>query len=65
MGLAHDTDRIPVLIGSGIDPGNVTDFKLANGFIVGSYFKVDGKWQNRIDENRVEKLLKSVETIRQ
>jgi len=59
-----DDDRIPVLIGSGIDPDNVSDFKLANGFIVGSYFKEGGKWQNRIDERRIEKLVRSVERIR-
>ena len=59
-----DNERIPVLIGSGIDPDNVSDFKLANGFIVGSYFKEGGKWQNKIDERRIENLLESVERIR-
>ena len=59
-GPTTDDDRIPVLIGSGVDPGNVADFRTANGFIVGSYFKENGNWKNRIEESRVEKLLKAV-----
>ncbi len=55
---------LPVLIGSGIDPENVSDFKHANAFIVGSYFKEAGRWQNPIDERRVEKLLKAVQPLR-
>ena len=57
-------DGFPVLIGSGIDPGNVRDFARANAFIVGSYFKESGHWQNAIDERRVEKLLEAVSKIR-
>ncbi len=57
-------EGLPVLIGSGIDPENVSDFKRANAFIVGSYFKEDGRWQNPIDEKRVKKLLKAVQSLR-
>ena len=57
-------DGLPVLIGSGIDPENVSDFKRANAFIVGSYFKEDGRWQNPIDKKRVEKLLRAVQPLR-
>jgi hypothetical protein len=57
-------DGFPVLIGSGIDPENVQNFARANAFIVGSYFKKSGKWQNSIDEHRVEKLLEVVQRIR-
>jgi hypothetical protein len=59
-----EAEGLPVLIGSGIDPDNVSDFKRANAFIVGSYFKEGGRWQNRIDEHRVEKLLKAVQSFR-
>jgi len=57
-------EGLPVLIGSGINPENVSDFKRANAFIVGSYFKEDGRWQNPIDEKRVKKLLKAVQSLR-
>jgi membrane complex biogenesis BtpA family protein len=50
--------RLPVLIGSGIDADNIADFyQTADGFIIGSYFKVDGHWANEIDSGRVEKLM--------
>jgi uncharacterized protein len=50
--------RLPVLIGSGIDADNIADFyQAADGFIIGSYFKVDGNWANEIDSGRVEKLM--------
>ena len=57
---AASSGRIPVFIGSGIDPDNLVDFRSANGFIIGSYFKEGGNWRNRIQESRVEKLLKAV-----
>jgi uncharacterized protein len=52
--------RLPVLIGSGIDADNIAEFhQAADGFIIGSYFKVDGNWANEIDVSRVEKLIAS------
>lgn len=58
------TVGLPVLIGSGIDPENVADFRQANAFIVGSYFKEGGNWKNQIEEKRVQKLLEAVQQIR-
>jgi uncharacterized protein len=50
--------RLPVLIGSGIDADNIADFyQAADGFIIGSHFKVDGNWANEIDVSRVERLM--------
>ena len=37
---------LPVLIGSGITPQNVSEFAQADGFIVGSFLKVGGDWRN-------------------
>lgn len=49
---------IPVIIGSGLTAENIKEYiSLADGFIVGSYFKVDGKWNNELDEKRIEKLV--------
>jgi uncharacterized protein len=57
---ADDVERVkqnthvPVLIGSGIVPGNLMGlYKLADGFIVGSYFKKDGLAENQVDTERV------------
>src|SRR5262247_4078990 len=53
--------RLPVLLGSGIDSDNIADFyKAADGFIIGSYFKVDGHWANPVDAERVRKLITQV-----
>jgi uncharacterized protein len=52
-----DTE-LPVIIGSGLTAENFHIYKdKADAFIVGSYFKKDGHWENEIDETRVEKLL--------
>jgi membrane complex biogenesis BtpA family protein len=49
---------LPVFLGSGITATNVADFyDHADGFIIGSAFKVDGLWSNTIDPTRVGKLM--------
>jgi len=54
--------RLPVLLGSGVDADNIADFfQAADGFIIGSYFKVDGHWANPIDAERVRVLVRQVE----
>ncbi len=59
---AHCT--IPVLLGSGITAENISDFySIADGFIIGSYFKIDGRWQNTVDPQRVERLAKSAQLL--
>src|SRR5262245_42904867 len=53
--------RLPVLLGSGIDADNIADFyKVAEGFIIGSYFKADGHWANPVEAERVKSLIKSL-----
>jgi len=53
--------KLPVLIGSGVDAENIAEFsQAADGFIIGSYFKVDGHWASEVDRSRVEKLLSSL-----
>jgi membrane complex biogenesis BtpA family protein len=50
--------NIPVLAGSGTSPENINDvFAVADGAIIGSYFKMDGKLQNPVDVNRVRTLM--------
>jgi hypothetical protein len=55
---------IPILIGSGLTAQNISQYwNLAQGFIVGSYFKKDGFWQNRIDKQRLQKFMEQVEKL--
>jgi len=50
--------ELPVFIGSGITKTNFNDYlPHADGFIVGSYFKIDGKAQNPVDAERVREFL--------
>jgi membrane complex biogenesis BtpA family protein len=58
--------RLPVILGSGVDATNVADFyPLADGLIVGSYFKADGHWAGAVDPRRVETFMRAVRTLRQ
>ena len=52
-----------ILLGSGVNLENVNDFlKIADGAIVGSSLKRDGKLANPVDAKRVAALVKLVET---
>jgi uncharacterized protein len=48
--------RVPVLVGSGITPANLTRFSTAHGFIVGSSVKEGGVWCNPLDRDAVRAL---------
>ncbi len=57
---ARNATRLPIFIGSGITPENINTYvSMADGFIVGSYFKIDGKWQNPVDPKHVKDLLRA------
>ncbi len=49
----------PVFVGSGLNPENLHNFKDADGFIVGSYFKEDGLPPNPVNVDRVKKFLEA------
>ncbi len=53
--------HLPVFLGSGITEANLDQFyNEADGFIIGSYFKVDGLWSNTIDPIRVTQLVNNL-----
>jgi len=57
--------HLPVILGSGITPENINEFyNDADGFIVGSYFKVDGHWANTVDNARVTAFVKVIYNLR-
>ncbi len=56
--------KLPVLIGSGITDENIHEFyPYADAFIIGSYFKVDGNWQNPPDAIRIKDLINTIKSL--
>ncbi|XP_076311533.1 uncharacterized protein F13E9.13, mitochondrial isoform X6 [Tachypleus tridentatus] len=55
---------LPILIGSGVTASNVQQYTGANGFIVGSHFKVDGHWKADIDRQRIHKFMDNIHELR-
>lgn len=56
---------LPVLLGSGVTNQNARQLlECADGAIVGSWFKEDGYWKNKVDYNRTSAFMKEVESLR-
>lgn len=46
--------NMPLIIGSGVTRENVKDYVgITDALILGSYFKVDGYWENELDSERI------------
>jgi membrane complex biogenesis BtpA family protein len=57
---AKSATKLPVLIGSGMTAENIQDYvPLADGFIVGSYFRKDGKFLEKLEPERLHKFMKA------
>ena len=57
---AKGVTKLPVLIGSGMTPQNISEFMpLADGFIVGSYFRKDGKFLETLQPERLDEFMKA------
>lgn len=54
---------LPVFVGSGITPDNLVQYARARGYIVGSYVKEGGAWQNPLDPARVAALARAFEEL--
>ena len=53
--------HLPIFLGSGISEQNIRDFQNeADGFIIGSSFKLDGLWSNTIDPTRVTRFIQKL-----
>ncbi len=56
--------HLAVILGSGISEDNINEFyHEADGFIVGSSFKVDGLWSNTVDPSRVTKFMTAMNKL--
>ncbi len=57
--------RLPIVLGSGVTADNLPDFFAeADGFIIGTYFKVDGHWANTVDPRRLERFTQVLGRLR-
>jgi membrane complex biogenesis BtpA family protein len=57
--------RLPLFIGSGVTTHNLTHYHpLADGFIVGSHFKRDGRWSEPVDPRRIEQFMRALADLR-
>jgi membrane complex biogenesis BtpA family protein len=50
-----------ILLGSGVTAENIHNYSQADGFIVGSSLKTEGKLANPVDPQRVAKLVKAIQ----
>jgi membrane complex biogenesis BtpA family protein len=57
--------NVPVFVNTGVRPDNVAEqLGIADGAVVGTYFKKDGVFENRADEARVRELMSAVKDLR-
>jgi uncharacterized protein len=58
--LAKSVTKLPVLIGSGMTAENIREYlPLADGFIVGSYFRKDGRFLETLEPERLDRFMKA------
>ena len=57
--------NLPIIAGSGMSPDNLADlWPHLDGFIVGSYFKEQGYWENPLDPERIGSFMQEVARLR-
>ena len=55
---AKQATKLPVLIGSGMDVNNISDYlPLADGFIVGSHFRKEGRFLEKLEPGRLKRFM--------
>jgi uncharacterized protein len=63
---ARRATKLPVLIGSGMTPENIQEYMpLADGFIVGSCFRKDGKFLETLEPERLATFMKAFRSARE
>jgi len=63
--IAQQSTNLPVIVGSGITAGNIENYwELADAFIVGSWLKYEGRWENKLSVERVKQLSEKVMALR-
>ena len=54
---AKKASPLPVIVGSGITAKNCKDYAVADAWIVGSWVKKEGYWENPLDPKRLKELV--------
>lgn len=55
----------PLIVGAGVNANNVEEqLKVADGAIIGSYFKKNGKTENQVNRKRVRELINKVRALK-
>ncbi|MEZ5197639.1 MAG: BtpA/SgcQ family protein [Bacteroidales bacterium] len=63
--IVRKNTHLPLLLGSGVTISNLEDYyPLADGFIVGSTFKKDGKATNTVEKERVLKFMEKHQSLK-
>ena len=55
---------VPVLVGSGVTHDNLHQYMDSSGIIIGSYLKESGHWNSPLSEQRTQKFMKKVNSLR-
>ena len=55
---------LPVLVGSGVRADNLETFSRATACIIGSEFKVEGRWENDLDPDRIGSVMHEARRLR-
>ncbi|MCS7217197.1 MAG: BtpA/SgcQ family protein [Candidatus Bipolaricaulota bacterium] len=58
--VAQEASGLPVLVGSGVTPENVGLYSAADGFIVGTWLKREGRVEGPVDPARVRRLAQAL-----
>ena len=55
---------LPICIGSGVKALNAIRFRHADAFIIGTFFKKHGMWQNELDKNRISEMMEAIKKLK-
>lgn len=56
--------KMPILIGSGVTKDNLKDYiGVADALIIGSYFKINGNWENDVSAEKVNEFMEYANKI--
>lgn len=55
---------LPIIIGSGVTKNNVQDYIAADAFIIGSYFKKDGRWESQLMKDRILGFMERINNLK-
>ena len=62
----REATTLPVLVGSGVTPENLPQvWNYAESFIVGSWIKRDGFWENPVDPSRARRMVETAQQLRE